>query len=90
MLKPSEKMLAQLAENDEPIDYSIDSIPLDFSNQSQYSDHDLEQLFSEDSTRTLYIYKINKTAQSARIPAKSQIYLITLASGLSANKFTFI
>ncbi|WP_338991227.1 hypothetical protein [Spiroplasma endosymbiont of Seladonia tumulorum] len=60
MLKPSEKMLAQLAENDEPIDYSIDSIPLDFANQSQYSDPDLEQLFSEDRARTLYIYKINK------------------------------
>ncbi len=42
MLKPSEKMLAQLAENDEPIDYSIDSIPLDFANQSQYSGPDLE------------------------------------------------
>ncbi len=58
MLKPSEKMLAQL-ENDEPIDYSIDSIPLDFANQSQYSDSDLEQLFTEDRARTLYIYKIN-------------------------------
>ncbi len=59
MLKPSEKMLAQLAENDEPIDYSIDSIPLDFANQSQYSNPDLEQLFTEDRARTLYIYKIN-------------------------------
>ncbi len=41
MLKPSEKMLAQLAENDESIDYSIDSITLYFANQSQYSDPDL-------------------------------------------------
>ncbi len=59
MLKPSEKMLAQLAENDEPINYSIDSIPLDFDNQSQYSDPNLEQLFTEDRAITLYIYKIN-------------------------------
>ncbi len=59
MLKPSEKMLAKLAENDEPIDYSIDSIPLDFANQSQHSDPDLEQVFTEDRARTLYIYKIN-------------------------------
>ncbi len=59
MLKPSKKMLAQLAENDEPIDYSIDSIPLDFASQSQYSDPDLEQLFTEDRARILYIYKIN-------------------------------
>ncbi len=59
MLKPSEKILAQLAENDEPIDYSIDGIPLYFVNQSQYSDPDLEQLFTEDRARTLYIYKIN-------------------------------
>ncbi|AXF96282.1 hypothetical protein [Spiroplasma phoeniceum] len=57
MLKPSEKMLLQL--NDEPIDYSIDNIPLDFASQSQYSDPDLEQLFTEDRARTLYIYKIN-------------------------------
>ncbi len=59
MLKPSEKMLAQLAENDEPINYSIDSIPLDFATQSQYSDPELEQLFTKDRARTLYIYKIN-------------------------------
>ncbi len=45
MLKPSKKMLAQLAEKDEPIDYSIYSIPLDFDNKSQYSDPNLEQLF---------------------------------------------
>ncbi|RUO86056.1 hypothetical protein, partial [Spiroplasma endosymbiont of Megaselia nigra] len=64
MLKPSEKMLAQLAENDEPIDYSIDSIPLDFANQSQYSDPDLEQLFTEDRARTLYIYKINNLVKT--------------------------
>ncbi len=54
-------MLAQLAEKDEPIDHSIDSIPLDFANQSKYSDPDLEQLFSEDRSRTLYIYKINNS-----------------------------
>ncbi len=42
MLKPWEKMLAQLAENDEPIHYSIDSIPLYFATQSRYSDPDLE------------------------------------------------
>ncbi|WP_374696306.1 hypothetical protein [Spiroplasma endosymbiont of Polydrusus formosus] len=55
------KILAQLAENDESIDYSIDSIPLDFANQSKYSkcNHDLEQLFIENRVRTLYIYKIN-------------------------------
>ncbi|UZQ30474.1 MAG: hypothetical protein OHM56_02790 [Spiroplasma phoeniceum] len=64
MLKPSEKMLAQLAENDEPIDYSIDSIPLDFANQSQYSDPNLEQLFSEDRARILYIYKINNLVKT--------------------------
>ncbi|UZQ30881.1 MAG: hypothetical protein OHM56_06135 [Spiroplasma phoeniceum] len=58
MLKPSEKMLAQLL-NDEPIDYSIDIIPLYFANQSQYIDPDLEQLFTEDRAITLYIYKIN-------------------------------
>ncbi|RUO85742.1 hypothetical protein [Spiroplasma endosymbiont of Megaselia nigra] len=63
MLKPSEKMLAQLA-NDEPIDYSIDSIPLDFANQSQYSDPDLEQLFNEDRVITLYIYKINNLVKT--------------------------
>ncbi|RUO85762.1 hypothetical protein, partial [Spiroplasma endosymbiont of Megaselia nigra] len=63
MLKPSEKMLAQLA-NDEPIDYSIDSIPLDFANQSQYSDPNLEQLFTEDRARTLYIYKINNLVKT--------------------------
>ncbi|WP_374696844.1 hypothetical protein [Spiroplasma endosymbiont of Polydrusus formosus] len=53
-------MLAQLAENNEPIDYSIESIPLDFANQSKYSkcNHDLEQLFIENRARTLYIYKI--------------------------------
>ncbi|RUO86553.1 hypothetical protein [Spiroplasma endosymbiont of Megaselia nigra] len=68
MLKPSEKMLAQLAENDEPIDYSIDSIPLDFANQSQYSDPDLEQLFSEDRARTLYIYKINNLVKTKQKP----------------------
>ncbi len=39
-------MLAQLSENDEPIDYSIDSEPLYFDNQSQYSDSNLEQLFT--------------------------------------------
>ncbi|RUO86159.1 hypothetical protein D9R21_04720, partial [Spiroplasma endosymbiont of Megaselia nigra] len=64
----SEKMLAQLAENDEPIDYSIDSIPLDFANQSQYSDPDLEQLFSEDRARTLYIYKINNLVKTKQKP----------------------
>ncbi|MBW3059023.1 hypothetical protein D6D54_05650 [Spiroplasma poulsonii] len=68
MLKPSEKMLAKLAENDEPIDYSIDSIPLDFANQSQYSDHDLEQLFSEDRARILYIYKINNLVKTKQKP----------------------
>ncbi|WP_338989708.1 hypothetical protein [Spiroplasma endosymbiont of Seladonia tumulorum] len=68
MLKPSEKMLAQLAENDEPIDYSIDSIPLDFANQSQYSDPDLEQLFTEDRARTLYIYKINNLVKTKQKP----------------------
>ncbi|MBH8623531.1 hypothetical protein [Spiroplasma sp. hyd1] len=68
MLKPSEKMLAQLAENDEPIDYSIDSIPLDFSNQSQYSDPDLEQLFTEDRARNLYIYKINNLVKTKEKP----------------------
>ncbi len=68
MLKPSEKMLAQLAENNEPIDYSIDSIPLDFANQSQYSDPDLEQLFSEDRSRTLYIYKINNLVKTKQKP----------------------
>jgi len=68
MLKPSEKMLAQLAENDEPIDYSIDSIPLDFANQSQYSEPDLEQLFTEDRARTLYIYKINNLVKTKQKP----------------------
>ncbi|MFJ1521937.1 hypothetical protein [Spiroplasma sp. ald] len=68
MLKPSEKMLAQLAENDEPIDYSIDSIPLDFANHSQYSDPDLEQLFTEDRARTLYIYKINNLVKTKQKP----------------------
>ncbi|MBW3058783.1 MAG: hypothetical protein CXB60_06920 [Spiroplasma poulsonii] len=68
MLKPSEKMLAKLAENDEPIDYSIDSIPLDFANQSQYSDPDLEQLFSEDRARILYIYKINNLVKTKQKP----------------------
>ncbi|WP_338991778.1 hypothetical protein [Spiroplasma endosymbiont of Seladonia tumulorum] len=68
MLKPSEKMLAKLAENDEPIDYSIDSIPLDFAIQSQYSDPDLEQLFSEDRARTLYIYKINNLVKTKQKP----------------------
>ncbi|RUO86030.1 hypothetical protein [Spiroplasma endosymbiont of Megaselia nigra] len=68
MLKPSEKMLAQLAENDEPIDYSIDSIPLDFANQSRYSDPDLEQLFTEDRARTLYIYKINNLVNTKQKP----------------------
>ncbi|WP_419334470.1 hypothetical protein [Spiroplasma endosymbiont of Sarcophaga variegata] len=68
MLKPSEKMLAQLAQNDEPIDYSIDSIPLDFANQSQYSDPDLEQLFTEDRARTLYIYKINNLVKTKEKP----------------------
>ncbi|UZQ31025.1 MAG: hypothetical protein OHM56_05915 [Spiroplasma phoeniceum] len=68
MLKPSEKMLAQLAENDEPIDYSIDSIPLDFANQSHYSDPDLEQLFSEDRAKTLYIYKINNLVKTKQKP----------------------
>ncbi len=68
MLKPSEKMLAQLAENDEPIDYSIDSIPLDFANQSQYSNPDLEQLFTEDRARTLYIYKINNLVKTKQKP----------------------
>ncbi|GAA6238024.1 MAG: hypothetical protein SPLM_01470, partial [Spiroplasma phoeniceum] len=67
MLKPSEKMLAQLA-NDEPIDYSIDSIPLDFASQSQYSDPDLEQLFTEDRARTLYIYKINNLVKKKQKP----------------------
>ncbi|WP_338989960.1 hypothetical protein [Spiroplasma endosymbiont of Seladonia tumulorum] len=68
MLKPSEKMLAQLAENDEPIDYSIDSIPLDFANQLQYSNPDLEQLFTEDRARTLYIYKINNLVKTKQKP----------------------
>lgn len=68
MLKPSEKMLAQLAENDESIDYSIDSIPLDFATQSQYSDPDLEQLFTEDRARTLYIYKINNLVKTKQKP----------------------
>ncbi|UZQ29105.1 MAG: hypothetical protein OHM56_07680 [Spiroplasma phoeniceum] len=68
MLKPSEKMLAQLAENDEPIDYSINSIPLDFANQSQYSDPELEQLFTEDRARTLYIYKINNLVKTKEKP----------------------
>ncbi|WP_348734872.1 hypothetical protein [Spiroplasma endosymbiont of Ammophila pubescens] len=68
MLKPSEKMLAQLAENDEPIDYSIDSIPLDFASQSQYSDPDLEQLFTEDRAITLYIYKINNLVKTKQKP----------------------
>ncbi|WP_338992656.1 hypothetical protein [Spiroplasma endosymbiont of Seladonia tumulorum] len=68
MLKPSEKMLAQLAENDEPIDYSIDSIPLDFAAQSQYSNPDLEQLFTEDRARTLYIYKINNIVKTKQKP----------------------
>ncbi|RUO86188.1 hypothetical protein [Spiroplasma endosymbiont of Megaselia nigra] len=68
MLKPSEKMLAKLAENNEPIDYSIDSIPLDFANQSQYSDPDLEQLFTEDRARTLYIYKINNLVKTKQKP----------------------
>ncbi|UZQ29792.1 MAG: hypothetical protein OHM56_11765 [Spiroplasma phoeniceum] len=68
MLKPSEKTLAQLAENDEPIDYSIDSIHLDFANQSQYSDPDLEQLFTEDRARTLYIYKINNLVKTKQKP----------------------
>ncbi|WP_338990363.1 hypothetical protein [Spiroplasma endosymbiont of Seladonia tumulorum] len=68
MLKPSEKMLAKLAENDELIDYSIDSIPLDFAIQSQYSDPDLEQLFSEDRARTLYIYKINNLVKTKQKP----------------------
>ncbi|RUO86025.1 hypothetical protein [Spiroplasma endosymbiont of Megaselia nigra] len=68
MLKPSEKMLAQLAKNDEPIDYSIDSIPLDFANQSQYSDPDLEQLFTEYHARTLYIYKISNLVKTKQKP----------------------
>ncbi|WP_338992860.1 hypothetical protein [Spiroplasma endosymbiont of Seladonia tumulorum] len=68
MLKPSEKMLSQLAENDEPIDYSIDSIPLDFANQLQYSDPDLEQLFTEARARTLYIYKINNLVKTKQKP----------------------
>ncbi len=68
MLKPSKKMLAQLSENDEPIDYSIDSIPLDFANQSQYSDPDLEQFFTEDRARTLYIYKINNLVKTKQKP----------------------
>ncbi len=68
MLKPSEKMLAQLAKNDEPIYYSIDSIPLDFANQSQYSDPNLEQLFSEDRARALYIYKINNLVKTKKKP----------------------
>ncbi|WP_281042143.1 hypothetical protein [Spiroplasma citri] len=66
MLKPSEKMLSQL--NDEPIDYSIDNIPLDFASQSQYSDPDLEQLFTEDRARTLYIYKINNLVKTKEKP----------------------
>ncbi|RUO85896.1 hypothetical protein D9R21_06170, partial [Spiroplasma endosymbiont of Megaselia nigra] len=48
--------------------YSIDSIPLDFANQSQYSDPNLEQLFSEDRARTLYIYKINNLVKTKQKP----------------------
>lgn len=67
MLRPSETMLSQLA-NDEPIDYSVDSIPLDFANQSQYSDPDLEQLFTEDRARTLYVHKINNLVKRKAKP----------------------
>ncbi|UNF61652.1 hypothetical protein [Spiroplasma poulsonii] len=54
MLKPSEN--ATISKVDEPIDYSIDSIPLDFVNQSQYSDPDLEQLFHRNMLEPVYIY----------------------------------
>ncbi|RUP75099.1 hypothetical protein D6D54_09005, partial [Spiroplasma poulsonii] len=42
--------------------------PLDFANQSQYSDPDLEQLFTEDRARTLYIYKINNLVKKNQKP----------------------
>ncbi len=69
MLKPSKKMLAQLSENDEPIDYSIDSIPLDFANQSQYSDPDLEQfLLKTVQEPYIFIKLIILLRQSKNLP----------------------
>ncbi|MBH8623359.1 hypothetical protein TS70_05820, partial [Spiroplasma sp. hyd1] len=38
------------------------------ANQSQYSDPDLEQLFTEDRARTLYIYKINNLVKTKQKP----------------------
>ncbi len=54
MLKPSEKMLSQL--NDEPIDYSIDSIPFDFANQSQYRETPTYNNYLLNTVRELYIF----------------------------------
>lgn len=66
-------MLSRLEEeqfdDNDPIDYTIPNIPLDFAEQSQQSDPDLSELYSEDRLRTLYIYKINNLVKSSQKPA---------------------
>ncbi|WHQ36769.1 hypothetical protein [Spiroplasma sp. SV19] len=72
-MKPSQKMInqekAEEFDDNEPIDYTIPNIPLDFAEQSQQSSPDLSELYSYDRLRTLYIYKINNLVKSSKKPA---------------------